>query len=271
MLNILILATLPQEYASLKKMIPARFRLINRKPFKQFEFGLPDKEIRLIETGMGEECVEKALKWAFARRIPDLLIFAGFCGGLHTELQTGDVCIVERTGVSPASGDRKHGVFAFRFPDELRIFLAERRIKSIESLMIATPVDKATFCPGPKDKRRDSESPQPLAAVDMETHALAAIAYREQLPFLCFRSVSDELNHEIGFALEDITGPEGKVKMCRVLKTILLHPRTIKAFFLAWRRSVKAGRSLCAALAAFLALSGVSLGHIARGIGIERE
>ena len=288
MLKILILTALPQEYSPLKKLIPTSWQLICRKPFKQFSFSLPGKELRLVETGMGEEAVGEALKWAFAQMRPDLLLFAGFCGGLHSELLIGDVCIVEKTIAFPGSGDGDKGALIFRFPDQLRMFAAEQNLRAITAVTIGSPENKATLAEyvagdlgsasqetgesgryQEKDRRPGKDSARPLAGVDMETHLIAGIVRREQVPFLCFRSVSDDLHSDLGFDLGDITGPGGKVKVGRVLKTIVCHPSTLKAFFVAWRRSVKAARNLCEVLAAFLSAPGDSLNRIARGIRIE--
>jgi nucleoside phosphorylase len=271
MFKILILATLPQEYAPLKKLVPSRFRRICRKPFKKFAFSLPGKEITLVETGMGEEHIEKALGWAVGQSKPDLLLFGGFCGGLHTGLRIGDVCIVERAVAYRASAKESKKMVTFRFPDELRAFLADQNIRSMTAFTIAAPEDKLTLtgCVKPFSALCEGDGEACLPGVDMETHALAGIACRLKLPLLCFRSVSDEVSQELGFDLDDITGPGGKVKVGKVLSTILIHPGTLQAFFLAWRRSVKAAGNLCAVLTALLTAPGDSLNRIARGIRID--
>jgi nucleoside phosphorylase len=343
-LKILILAALPQEYAPLRRLIPS-WRLICRRPFKQFIFGLPGKEIRLVETGMGIGASKEALQWALSLSRPDILIFAGFCGGLHADLKVGDVCIVERAVGVHQDGKAARGIFRFRFCDEFTEWLAERSIKSISAVTIGSPVDKTvlakfaatllgctrTVIPEgaelnrsandvrrvkdgisitPLDSRQnlekldsgfrrndeqkhrhdlifhssavssESSAAMPgggndcgfaavLAGVDMETHVIAEIACREGLPFLCLRSVSDELDSELGFDLSDITGPGGKVKIGKVLKTIIRNPGTLKAFFLAWRRSDTAGKNLCANLADLLTTQGDRLSRISREVRID--
>lgn len=287
MLKILILATLPQEYGFLKKLIPSRLRLLYRKPFKQFTCHLADKEIRLVETGMGAEWLSAGLNLALAQFMPDLLLFGGFCGGLDAEMHTGDVFIVEEAVAGRGDADGIEGIIRFRFPDELKVFLAKWGIRPMRSVTARGPEDKTTLVksiaahgaaglPGHGERRpsrpageNENESRGLRAGIDMETHPLAAVACREKLPLLCYRCVSDQADQELGFDLEAITGPGGKVRLGGVLRTIIMHPRTLKSFFLAWRRSVRAGRNLCRVLAAFLDMPGDSLRRIAPGIGIE--
>jgi nucleoside phosphorylase len=286
MLKILILAALPQEYAPLKKLIPT-WRLLCRKPFKQFVFSLPGMEIRLIESGMGGDSARGALEWAFAQSRPDLFLFVGFCGGLHPDLHIGDVCVVERSMAVHPHGKAAGGIFAFRFPGEFSEWLCQRNVKAISAVTISSPEDKSTlaelaarhlarvhreageFTLPEQEGQGDNAAEHTLAGVDMETFVLAGIGCREQLPFLCLRSVSDELGDQLGFDLSEISGPGGKVKIGKVLKTIMLNPKALKAFFLAWRRSNRAGKNLCAILADFLTAPSDSLRGIARGIRIE--
>ena len=159
-----------------------------------------------LKQEWGKTLPGRRSKWALAQSRPDLLLFAGFCGGLNTELHIGDVCIVEKTIAFRTSRDECEGILTFRFPDELRTFLTERNVRSISAVTIGSPEDKSTL----------AEHVSGLAGVDMETYTLAAIARREQLPFLCFRSVSDDLNSKLNFDLGDITGPGGKVKVGKV-------------------------------------------------------
>jgi nucleoside phosphorylase len=284
MLKILILAALPEEYAPLRKLIHSPWLLLSRKPFRQFGFSLPGMELRLVETGMGEEVAGKALRWALARSRPELLLFTGFCGGLHPDLHVGDVCIVENAVAFHSHGAEPQGIIKYSFPDELSKFLAEKKVRAITAVTISSPEEKSSLARYIMGRSRNAsgkcgeseDSPQkgwgeredhwPLAGVDMETYALADIVRHEELPFLCFRSVSDELNGELGFNLGDITGPGGRVKVGKVLTTIALHPGTLKAFFVAWRRSLKAGKNLSAVLADFLTHSSLGLSRIARGI-----
>ncbi|MGC8493792.1 MAG: hypothetical protein ACP5SH_18875 [Syntrophobacteraceae bacterium] len=252
-MRIIILSALPQEYAPLKKLFPA-FRAVSKRPCRKFALNLPGKDIRLIETGMGDKAVKEAFD---SEPGADLLLFSGFAGGLHPDLPTGSVCFAAsarriETGAS----------YAFRFSEELSDFLARHGVQPV----LALSAD------GPGDKRALSALADGAPAVlDMETATAAEEALLRHIPFLCFRAVSDAIDHDLGFCLEDICDDQWRVKPLRVLGTILKKPSTLPAFYRLWRNSSLAAKKLCAPVAAFLNLPAAQLERMAAGIGIEIE
>jgi adenosylhomocysteine nucleosidase len=259
MLNILILSALPQEHRHLRKSTP-RWRHAAATPFKTYGLDLSDRKIVLVETGMGSRVAAQALDGALARFRPDLVIFAGFCGGLHPDLSVGDLCVAHKSLTIHPAAQLENDVFTFVFPDELREFFRKWNVKPVTAATIEAPEEKATLAAVVGDGP---------AAADMESAPICAIALREGLPLLILRSVSDAVNDDLGFSLEQITGQGGRVAVLKVLGTVLANPWVLKAFYLAWRRSEKAGKRLGAALADFLMLPGGSLGRIARQIRVR--
>lgn len=260
MMKTLILAALPQEYGPLKKLIALR-RVPAAWPFKTFACSFAEKEIMLIETGMGNHCAEKALHAALARCRPDLLLFAGFAGGLHPALSVGDVCVAR--SCLAAGLERNSGASGFEIflPPEMVEFAQKFGVRPVCTLGVAEPAEKKALA---------ALAPGRLAVVDMETSAVARIAWRESLPLACFRAISDALDDDLGFELAAITGRAGKVDGAKVLRTILDRPPVMRAFYRSWRRSALAGKNLCAVLASFLSIPAPGFGAIARGIRVER-
>jgi adenosylhomocysteine nucleosidase len=255
-MKILIISALYQEYAPLKKIFPA-FRPVRKKPSKMFALNLPGVEITLIESGMGEKAVREALGGQKRQPSPDLLIFSGFGGGLHPDLLVGEVCIV--TSARPVEVGPTYN---FRFSDQLADFLSKHRLKPVLALTAQTPGNKqllsALACGRP-------------AVLDMETAVAAEQAWSRKIPFLCFRAVSDALDQDLGFNLQDICDEQFRVKPLRVLTTILKRPSTAWAFYRLWRSSSLAAKNLCSLLAAFLDLPADTLGGMAAGIESERK
>ncbi len=243
-MKILILAALPQEYSPFKKLFP-HWRALDKKPLKKFTFKLPNKEIILIESGMGAKLAEEALRTAIPGFAPDLIVFSGFAGGLHPSLKIGTVCF--------ASGTRatcSEDLFKFRFPKEMNVFLAKNNIIPVLGISSETPGNKHALC-----ALADGE----MAVLDMETAKLTEIALQMKVPFICFRAISDCLHHDIGFDLNDITDGCGRIKLSGVISTVLRRPFALKAFYLAWRRSRLAAKNLCGSVAAFLDMSALRL------------
>lgn len=255
-MKILILSALPQEYAPLKKLFPA-FRLVRKKPRKKFSLSLAGKEITLVESGMGDKALREALCAELAPETPDLLIFSGFAGGLHPDLPAGSVCFAAKA--RPLEAET---LYTFTCSNELARFLAQHRIGTVLALSARAPCNK---------KALSVLFPGELAVLDMETAFAAEEAFSRQIPLICFRAVSDPVDHDLGFNLEDICDRQGKVRPHRLLATILKKPSTLISFYRLWRGSTLAAKNLCASVAAFLNLSAEELGKIAREIKIGRS
>jgi adenosylhomocysteine nucleosidase len=257
MLKILVLSAIPQEYSHLRKITP-RWRQLGSRPFKTFSFDLAEKEIVLVETGMGAEFAAHALEAAIARFRPDLLVFAGFCGGLHPDLSVGDLCVVRKVLMVDSSAVSGKDVFTFYFSTELSEFLSAEKVRPIKAVMIPAPEEKTTLA---------ALLGGALAAADMETAKVSKIACLEGLPLLVLRSVSDALDDDLGFDLAEITGKDGRVSLARVVRTVMANPPVLKAFYRAWRRSDVAGENLGRLLGAFLRLPAGVLARIAEQTG----
>jgi len=255
-MKILILTALPQEYSPLRKLFPS-WRLVRKRPWKKFAFKLPDKEIVLIECGMGAKSAKEALGVELAGFTPDLLIFSGFAGGLHPDLPIGVVCFA----VS-ARGIFSEKVFQFRVPDALFDFLAQNNIRPALTLSAETPGDKQALS--------DLASGQ-TAVLDMETATVAEIAWHNKIPFICLRAISDPIGHDLGFNLSDIADDRGRIRLTGVLFTVIRKPAALRAFYLSWRSSRRAAKNLCGSVAAFLGIPAPLLGKIAGEIRIERQ
>ncbi|MFZ0931392.1 MAG: hypothetical protein WAN11_22500 [Syntrophobacteraceae bacterium] len=255
-MKILILTALPQEYSPLRKLFPS-WRLVRKRPSKKFAFKLPDKEIVLIECGMGSKSAKEALGAELGGGTPDLLIFSGFAGGLHPDLQTGVVCFT----VS-ARGIFSDKVFQFRVPNALTDFLAQNHIRPVLTFSAESPGDKQALSVLASGQ---------MAVLDMETATVAEIAWTNKIPFICLRAISDPIGHDLGFNLNDIADERGRIRLCGVLFTVMRKPATLKAFYLSWRSSRRAARNLCGSVAAFLGIPAPLLGKIAGEIKIEQQ
>ena len=256
LMKILILSALPQEYAPLKKIFPA-FRLVRKKPCKKFAMSLAGKEITLVESGMGDKALREALCAELAPDAPDLLMFSGFAGGLHPGLPAGAVCFAAK-----ARPLETGTLYTFTYSNELARFLAEHRIRTVLALSAGAPCNKQSLC---------ALFAGELAVLDMETAFAAEVAFSSEIPLVCFRAVSDPVDHDLGFNLEDISDGQGKVRPHRVLATILKKPSTLISFYRLWRGSNLAAKNLCATVAAFLNLPEQEMGKIAREIKIKRS
>ena len=255
-MKILIISALSQEYSPFKSIFPS-WREVRREPPRKFAFDLPDKEIILVESGMGSKAAKETLSREIAGFCPDLVIFSGFAGGLHPDLQVGEVCLAQ--GCRSVNSE---SAFRIQTPQALSDFLVRNHIRPVLALSAEAPTNKQALS--------TLVSGEP-AVVDMETAVAAEVALDKESHFLCFRAVSDALGQRLGFKLSDISNEEGRIRHSAVLVAILRKPATLRAFCLAWVRSRRAALNLCRSVAAFLRIPAPILNKMADEIKIECE
>jgi hypothetical protein len=153
-------------------------------------------------------------------------------------------------------------MYDFKVPHAPADFLAAHGIRPVLALSARGPGDKQIL---------SALALGELAVLDMETSTAAEEALRRQIPFLCFRAVSDALDQDLGFRLEDISDEQGRVRPLRVLATIVKKPSILWAFYRLWRSSSLAAKNLCNSLASFLNLPASELAEMTGGIRIERR
>ncbi len=254
MLKIVMSAALPDEYRPLKKAI-GQWMSYSSKPFRSSIASFADAEIFLIETGMGGARALHALEWISGIKKPDLICSFGFAGGLSEEIQVGDVFLASTFRAKEASkSSQDQESLNFEPSPQLADFCNEKGIRR------AGIVSVARAMPKPEINRLLNGS---AALVDMESCFAAKFALREQIPFLCFRAISDALRDEIDFDPEAISGSDGRVRVLKVLAALARSPRLIGSFYRAWRRSEKASHNLCTVLASLLQLPPQSIKNMA--------
>lgn len=250
LLRIALLFALPQEYTALKRLT-APWKLIRREPFKSFVRHAPLKELLLIESGMGHDRMPEALEWLLGWTRPDLVIAAGFAGSLAQDLAVGDVCLGERLiGHDLQLHSQPRPAINVNVSERLAHFCDERRIRKAQMVTVKQPEAKPRLA-------RDFE--QTPSIMDMESYFAGQWCYRNQIPFLSFRAISDGLSDEIDFDLETISDSRGRVKVPLVMTTVLKNPQLARSYYRSWKRSAKAAKSLGKALAGLLNLSSSEL------------
>ena len=245
-MRIAMTVALPQEYGPFLKCF-GPWRRLSTRPFKQYLHAACDREILLVETGMGQKPVQAALDTVVREFAPDLLISFGFAGSLHESLEVGTLCLVEAffhldAASPPGLGEPPLHAAASAAPGD---FSVTRLVHKAAILTVASPKPKASLV----KLCRDIPS-----LLDMESYHVARFAMEAKLPFLCLRSVSDGCRHEIDFDLEAITDGSGRVRMMRVLAAVARHPQWIRSFLQSWTRSRTAGKTLADGLCSLLTL-----------------
>lgn len=197
----------------------------------------------LLESGMGFANATRAARTLISLEPPDLIISAGFCGGIDPGLQVGD-CVVA-SALLTTSENGLHQV-AVTIPAAMQSFAALHA------------VDGVRICPGSFVSTAEVMSKQRLAgllqkdwpcpAVEMESAAIANVASESGIALFAIRTVSDPADEELDFTLDELCDSELRIRIHKVLLTILRKPRIIPQLIRLAANSRTAGQSLTTAL-----------------------
>ena len=250
MLKIVLFAALPEEYREFKRRIRP-WQQLSRMPFRKYGCTLAEKRLVLVETGMGKEQLLRCMALAMQEESPDLIVSFGFAGSLTAALPVGGVAMGADflyRGKATSSGSELK-VHTDVFDGTVRDFCRDHNVTMARILTVDRPLPKHQL------NRCSSSGP---TLMDMESFFAARFAQEAGVPFFCFRSVSDGLQDEIEYDLDEISW-QGKIRIRKVLMLVAKRPHLLKAFYASWRRSVMAGRELANVLAQFLNLPAAKL------------
>jgi nucleoside phosphorylase len=246
-MRIIIFAALPEEYRSFQKQI-GKWRQLARQPVRLFRNRNTDREILLVETGMGR----KQLNQAFAAALQagpgpaDLILSTGFAGSLWKGFAVGQVLLGERFAFcNQASPPHIAAAFRLHPPPALVSFCSAHHVETARMITVPHPRDKSQL---------SCHAGSMPSAMDMESTHLARLAFHNSIPFLALRAISDALADVIDYSLEEITDANGRVRIPRVLLAILKKPLLCRSFAGSWRRARKAALQLARTLTALLEL-----------------
>lgn len=234
-MNIAIITAMPEESRTiLKKAGLVEKSILGGR--SAYRCRIAGHGITLVEAGMGMLNAGWAAT-ALAAETPDLLVSAGFGGGVHPGLQVGDTVVAERllhwTG---------------RAFEEV-----EARFYEPDVVVGAPSMLLGCFITGDGilDKRRLAEMlPNGVnrPVVEMESAAVARVAAERGIPFLGVRAVSDQWNEELGFSINEFCDEGMRIRPLKVLATVIRRPRIIPQLLRLARNSRIAAKSLGFAL-----------------------
>lgn len=210
---------------------------------------LSGHELTVVEAGMGYANATAAARILIEELRPDLLMSAGFCGGISTELRVGDVVLA--TGLTTVSDNGQH-VVPVVMPAVAREFVLRQ---TAEGQRMFAGLFATTTVIMPKSRLaallpRDA----PFPVVEMESAAIALLAGENGIPFVGLRTVSDPFDEELAFSLDEFCDERMRIRIPRVLLTIARKPRIIPQLIRLARNSRVAARTLSQAVERFLAV-----------------
>jgi len=191
-------------------------------PFRRFRL----RDVRVFVTGMGAEAARRGIRAAFASGTPDLVITAGFCGGLDPALKRGTVVVdkcsdpsllevAERVGIRPA---------AFHFSDRIAV-------NADEKARLAEQTGKAV--------------------VEMESGVIAETCRERGIPVATIRVISDQSDEDLPLDFNKLMTRRGGVHLGRLAVELARRPGVIRRLMRLRKETRQAAANLAEALLKF--------------------
>jgi len=204
-------------------------------------------DVVIVEAGMGFANAARTAEKLVQYVCPDLIVSAGFCGGIAAELLVGDIVVA--TGLTIVS-EKNLDQVPVEIPAACRNFVVRQAAEGrrvFGGLFASTPVIM------PKSRLAAMLPPDAsYPVVEMESAAIAIVAVENGIPLVGIRAVSDPLDEELGFSLDEFCDQRMRIRIPKVLLTITRKPRIIPQLIRLARNSRVAGASLSQAVEKFL-------------------
>ena len=182
-------------------------------------------------AGVGREAAARAARRLILGHRPQLVLSAGFAGGLAPDLVRGSLIRAARVTLPDRSKDLRLAHAAPANGRALTIVTTDH--------ILTTPAEKA-------DLREVSNAD----AVDMETFAVAEAAAAEGLPCGSIRVISDDASQTLPREVAMLSRPQSAMRrLGAAIGAIGRRPRAAADLWQLWEHAVIDGRTLAAALA----------------------
>jgi adenosylhomocysteine nucleosidase len=237
-----IVTSLAEETKPLLGRFPhAQRAMCGSYPAHRFVAGT--NAVMLVQAGMGELNARDASRCLMETAHPRLLLSAGFTGAVQPGPLVGDLVVAtalyryQQNAASPAAG------------------LSDALAARLLALTASAGLDRPWHCfPGTFLTTGHSvaktalnlhlPSAMPNPVIEMETAAVAAVAAEWGIPCGALRAVSDAASDELDFTVEELCDAHLRLRLSRIILTILRRPRLIGQFLRLARNSATAGENL---------------------------
>lgn len=218
---IAILVAVNQELNPILRRANAN-HAIRQQHLDFYEGTLAGQPVALLALGVGKECARIAAEMTIKSYRPDLVISAGFGGGLQSSVSEGDIVIgTEALDLHQDSGAqvRWHSTLALSPREDLSMENSNCKIHRGKILTTDDIIIRAAT------KQHLGRATGALAA-DMETSAVAAVCAAHGTDMLALRCITDNNHEDLPEDLDDFF-MLGQLQWGRLLSACNRHPRLI--------------------------------------------
>lgn len=188
-------------------------------------FRAPDGCAVLV-TGMGPDAARRAAGRALEARRPDVVLTAGFAGGLNPDLP-GGLVLAETSDAWLAAALSAAGLRTATLHGSDRV--------------ATTRAEKAEL------RRRTGAD-----AVEMESSVIRELCRQRGVPAATVRVISDAANEDLPIDFNELMTPDGGLRLGGLIARVLLNPGRIPGLMRLQRATASAARALGPALESVL-------------------
>jgi nucleoside phosphorylase len=193
-------------------------------------------QVHFVVTGMGMENAARVAD-SVMKQPYQFCISSGFAGALADTSAVGDILVadaVQQLGKAKILQCSRNLVHAARDDGakQVKLFLTSDHV-------ISNVEEKTQLAPF-------------AGAVEMESFAIATIAYSHHLPVVAIRVISDSTKHDLPIELDTMVDANGHVTVRGVVRQIVRHPLQLPALIRLGRESSTAAEALAHFLEAFI-------------------
>jgi adenosylhomocysteine nucleosidase len=243
-----IITAMPEETGAIIKAIGGT-KIVSSGRTRRYRCQVVGHEILLVEGGMGPANAVAATEALLREGGADLLLSAGFCGGIRPGLTVGDAVLAAGLAVVSADGVQDVPVMV---PETVSRFITGCPVGGVRLVSGLFATTQVIMRKEQLARLLPADAPYPV--VEMESGAIAGIAAAHSLPFIGLRTVSDPHDEELGFSLDEFCDDRMCIRIPRVLLTIARKPRIIPQLIRLARNSRTAAESLSRVMPELLAV-----------------
>ena len=208
---------------------------------------LGGQDCALVQSGMGRQRAEKALRDVLHHYQPSAILSLGFCGALAATLRVGDLVVGSPVGAlltmpsrllpapSPVGWLHCDGSLV---QQALNIEVPPRSGRLVGGGCMTVP-----SAAGPRGVKQWLGENFPIVAVDMESFWIGSLAQESGVPFLVVRSVSDTLAESLP-SFDGLVDDFGRANLVSLSRYLLRRPLRVAQLARLGLQAQRAERSL---------------------------
>jgi adenosylhomocysteine nucleosidase len=242
---ILILGAFGQETDGVRRQLAIE-EVVTGQDYKLYRGKYENRDILLVQTGMGKERAESATKSVLEHYPVTAIISLGVAGGLNPERKIGDVILCSMLYFANSS-DQKDTKAELVTSDANLISLAHEGLPEdiVDNCYIGSSVTELQL---DLDLRRQQELFETFHTdvVEMESYWIGRIASDQGIPFIAIRAISDR-GYDVK-PFDQILTPDGGLLWKKALVCFTIHPNYLINVFNLYMHVRVATKNLTACL-----------------------